>query len=88
MEKTSNQEHLTSSAPVGTHIHRRKFIGGVTSAAVGLTVIPRHVLGGANYVPPSDKINVAYIGMGTQGLRQLPDIIQIPEVQVRAVCDP
>lgn len=69
-------------------IDRRAFIGGVATAAIGLTVVPRHVLGGSGYVPPSDKINVAYIGVGTQGLRQLPDILQLPEVQVIAVCDP
>lgn len=69
-------------------INRRDFIGGVSAAAIGVTVIPRHVLGGNGYVPPSDKINVAYIGLGTQGLRQLPDIIKLPEVQITAVCDP
>jgi len=67
---------------------RREFIGGVATAAVGLTVVPRHVLGGNGFVAPSDKINVAYIGCGTQGLRQLPDIIKLPEVQITAVCDP
>lgn len=70
------------------NINRRKFIGGVATVAAGLTVVPRHVLGGTGFVAPSDKINVAYIGLGTQGLRQLPDIIQLPEVQVTAVCDP
>jgi hypothetical protein len=69
-------------------IDRRKFIGGVSAATVGITVLPRHVLGGNGFVAPSDKINVAYIGLGTQGLRQLPDIIQLPEVQITAVCDP
>ena len=69
-------------------INRRDFIGGVTTAAIGLTIVPRNVLGGNGYVAPSDKINVAYIGLGTQGLRQLPDIIQLPEVQLIAVCDP
>ena len=69
-------------------IHRRAFIGSVAAVATGLTVVPRHVLGGSGFVAPSDKINVAYIGLGTQGLRQLPDIIQLPEVQVTAVCDP
>ncbi|MDX1285756.1 MAG: hypothetical protein R3182_12120, partial [Draconibacterium sp.] len=68
-------------------INRRTFIGGVSTAAVGLTVVPSSVLGG-KHISPSDKINVAYIGLGTQGLRQLPDIIQIPDVQITAVCDP
>ena len=69
-------------------INRRDFIGGVATATVGLTVVPRHVLGGRSFVAPSDKINVAYIGLGTQGLRQLPDIMELPEVQIKAVCDP
>lgn len=69
-------------------INRRKFIENVSAASIGLTVIPRHVLGGNGYVAPNDKINVAYIGCGTQGLRQLPDLIQLPEVQITTVCDP
>lgn len=68
-------------------INRRNFIGGVSTAAVGLSIVPSFVLGG-KHIAPSDKINVAYIGLGTQGLRQLPDIIQLPEVQITAVCDP
>ena len=88
MNKKPSRDSRQFSDFSGSTINRRKFIGGATSAAIGLTIIPRHVLGGANYIPPSDKINVAYIGMGTQGLRQLPDIIQLPEVQITAVCDP
>lgn len=69
-------------------INRRKFIGGVTAAAAGITIIPSHVLGAPGRIAPSDKINVAYIGLGTQGLRQLPDLLQLPDVHVTAVCDP
>ncbi len=68
-------------------ISRRKFIEGAGSAAIGLTIVPSTVLGG-RHVPPSDKINVAYIGLGTQGLRQLPELIQLEDVQITAVCDP
>ncbi len=90
MEKESNQksENSPERKSGSNSMNRRKFIGGVTSAAVGLTVVPRHVLGGTGFIPPSDKINIAYIGLGTQGLRELPDIIQLPEVQIIAVCDP
>jgi len=31
---------------------------------------------------------VAHIGCGTEGLRELPDILRLPEVQIVAVCDP
>jgi hypothetical protein len=70
------------------NIDRRRFIAGVTTAAVGLTIVPAHVLGGRKHIAPSDKINVAYIGLGTQGLRQLSSLLEIPEVQVTAICDP
>ena len=70
------------------NMNRRKFIGGVSAASMGLTVVPAHVLGGPGKIAPSDKLNVAYIGLGTQGLRQLPALLKIPGVQVTAVCDP
>jgi predicted dehydrogenase len=68
-------------------INRRKFIGTAAAAAATFTVVPRHVLGGSGYVPPSDKITVANIGCGTQGLREMPGLLQDPDIQVVAVCD-
>src|ERR1039457_2330052 len=66
--------------------NRRKFLG--TAAAAAFTVVPRHVLGGQGTFAPSDKITLAYIGVGTQGLRELPNLLAIPDIQVVAVCDP
>ncbi len=79
---------LTENEKTQTKIGRRKFIGGMTAATVGISIVPAHVLGGRARIAPSDKINIAYIGLGTQGLRQLPALLEIPEVQVTAVCDP
>ena len=60
------------------------------SAATAATfaIVPRHVLGGPGFVPPSEKITLAHIGCGTQGLRELPGLLAMPEIQVVAVCDP
>jgi predicted dehydrogenase len=69
-------------------VSRRKFIAASGAAAAAFTLVPRHVLGGAGFVPPSEKVTVAYIGCGTQGLREMPDMLRLPEVQVVAVCDP
>lgn len=69
-------------------IDRRTFIGGVATAALGITLIPRHVLGGRGFVAPSDKINMAYIGCGTQGLREMIDLLEQPDVHITSVCDP
>lgn len=68
-------------------INRRNFIEGVSTAAVGFTIVPSAVLGG-KHLAPSDIVNIAYIGCGTQGLRELPELIELPDVRVVAVCDP
>jgi hypothetical protein len=69
-----------------TEPNRRKFLG--TAAAAAFTIVPRRVLGGRGMVAPSDKIALAYIGVGTQGLRELLNLLAIPDIQVVAVCDP
>jgi predicted dehydrogenase len=69
-------------------VSRRKFIGQAGAAAIGLSIVPRRVLGGAGYVPPSDKVNIAFIGVGSQGLRVMLKFLREPDVQGVAVCDP
>lgn len=58
------------------------------AAAAAFTLVPRHVLGGAGFVAPSEKITLAHIGCGTQGLREMPGLLVSPEIQIVAVCDP
>jgi predicted dehydrogenase len=66
---------------------RRKFMLA-SGAAAAFSIVPRHVLGGPGFVPPSEKITLAYIGCGTQGLREMVDLLAVPEIQIVAVCDP
>ena len=66
---------------------RRKFLG-TTAASAAFTIVPRHVLGGPGIVAPSDKITLAYIGTGTQGLREMLRLLPVPEIQIVSVCDP
>ena len=61
---------------------------GTVATASALTIVPRHVLGGNGFVAPNDKTTLAYIGIGTQGLRELLPLLDIPELQIIAVCDP
>ncbi len=68
------------------NIKRRKFLSDVTTTAATITIVPRHVLG-KGFVPPSDKVLVANIGCGTQGLWEMPGMLENGEVQVVAVCD-
>src|SRR5579863_8651090 len=71
-----------------SHIDRRKFIKTAATGALALTIVPRHVLGGPGFVAPSDKLTMAYVGCGTQGIRELLPLLAVPGVQVIAVCDP
>jgi predicted dehydrogenase len=54
-----------------TTVTRRTFVGTVATAA-GITIVPRHVLGGTGFQAPSDTVNVAVVGwahgMGTSNL--------------------
>jgi hypothetical protein len=68
-------------------ITRRAFVG-TTAAAAAFTIVPRHVLGGVGYTAPSDKLNIAYIGCGTQGIREMADLIKQEDIQITTVCDP
>ncbi len=68
-------------------VNRRTFMETAAPAAA-FTLVPRHVLGGPNYVAPSDKISVAYIGTGTEGLREMLWLLSIQDIQIVAVCDP
>src|SRR5215470_7192230 len=65
---------------------RRQFTAAAVSAAA-FTIVPRHVLGGSGFTPPSDKINLAVIGLGRQGMAVMMSLLQLPEIQVVSVCD-
>lgn len=66
---------------------RRRFLER-TAATTAATLVARHVVGGPRYVAPSDRISVAYVGCGTQGLRQLMPALESPDLRIVAVCDP
>src|ERR1039458_1688392 len=81
-EQTTDQSRLPG-------VSRRKFLAASgAAAAAAFTIVPRHGLGGAALVAPTEKITVAHIGCGTQGLRELPGLLALPEVQIVAACDP
>lgn len=64
-------------------ITRRRFLGGAAAVAA-FTVVPRHVLGGPNYIAPSEKLNIACIGIGGMGAS---DVSQFASENIVALCD-
>ncbi len=48
-------------------ISRRNFLGSAAAASAAFTFVPRHVLGRNGSAAPSDKLNIAGIGVGGMG---------------------
>ncbi len=49
-------------------------------------IIPRHVLG-KGFIPPSDKLNIAGIGVGGKGASDLIEFSKSPYVNIVSLCD-
>src|SRR4051812_24162906 len=79
-DETTNPSH-----PQGLSRRQLMLTGG--AAATAFTIVPRHVLGGAGFIAPSEKITLACIGFGTQAIREIGGILASPDVQIVAVCD-
>jgi predicted dehydrogenase len=67
--------------------NRRGFLRAA-GAAAAFTIVPGRVLGKGGTVAANSRINVAFIGVGSQGLRVMTGFLAHPELQAVAVCDP
>ncbi|MCH7687363.1 MAG: Gfo/Idh/MocA family oxidoreductase, partial [Planctomycetes bacterium] len=65
-------------------INRRNFLGVAGSVASGIMIVPRHVLGGPGHTAPSDKLNIAGIGVGGMGTA---DLRGMESENIVALCD-
>ncbi len=64
--------HPDNSDPKNTaSIPRRTFLASTAVATAGFTIVPRHVLGGQATPAPSDKLNIAGVGVGGMGKNNL-----------------
>ena len=70
-----------SKKSTGKSLSRRNFLGTTAALTAGLTIVPRYVLGGTGYTAPSDMINVAGIGVGSQGGGDIQQICS-PDVPI------
>ena len=65
-----------------TNVTRRRLLGVASAAAV--TVVSRHVVGGARGAAPSEKLNIAGIGVGGMGGTNLRNL---ESQNIVALCD-
>ena len=62
---------------------RRQFLKAASGAAAAFTIVPRHVLG-QGQTPPSEKLNIACIGVGNRGGASLDGV---RNENIVALCD-
>jgi len=68
-------------------ITRRKFLKQSAGTVAAFTIVPRFVLGGNGYRPPSDKITIGVIGTGKQSNGLGSRFMALPTIQMVAGCD-
>ncbi|MCK3684219.1 Gfo/Idh/MocA family oxidoreductase [Maribellus sp. YY47] len=64
--------------------NRRNFIGTTAVAAAGFSIVPSHAVSGMGHIAPSDKLNIAGIGIGSKGAVNLKNM---PGQNMVAMCD-
>src|SRR5688572_11005688 len=67
-----------------SRISRRRFIGTTAAGTATFMVVPSHVLGLGGSKPPSERLNIAGIGVAGQGNH---DLNQFKEENIVALCD-
>ncbi len=66
---------------------RRNFIKKGLTIAAGFYIVPRHVLGGAGFTAPSDRLTVAGIGAGGKGESDLNEFFKSGKADIAFLCD-
>ena len=67
--------------------HTRRSFLKKSAIASSIFIIPRHVLGGTGYTPPSDQLNLAAIGSGGKGRSDILNATVNGRERVVALCD-
>jgi len=79
-----NKQSVTNRAGSGSQVSRREFLGKSAAAVAAFTIVPRSVLGGQGQTPPSEKLNIAGVGIGGQGNA---DLEEFKDENIVALCD-
>ena len=66
------------------HLSRRKFVATSAAAAAGLTILPSGIISARGRTAPSDKLNIAGIGIGGMGHT---NINNMKSQNIVALCD-
>jgi predicted dehydrogenase len=71
--------------PSRSTLTRRNFLRAAGTAAASFTIVPRHVVAASGQTPPSERINIAGIGVGGMGAGDIGAVA--PGNNIVALCD-
>jgi len=74
----------TEKSVTGQKVSRRKFVATSAAAAAGLTILPSGIISAKGRTAPSDKLNIAGIGIGGVGNS---NINRVNSQNIVAMCD-
>ncbi len=81
----NQSDNSTPSSGSGTT--RRQFIQTGALAATSFLIVPRHVLGGKGFIAPSDKLNIAGVGVAGKGFSDTNNSFNNGANNMVALCD-
>ena len=88
MDERQAQNVSFGQAGYGARWSRRRFFQASVPVLAAPWFVPGRVLGWEqNTPPPSERITIGLIGLGAMGRGHLHYMLQLPQVQVLAVCD-
>ena len=72
-------------------LSRRRFLGGAAATTAAFTIVPHKALSGTGHIPPSNRLNIAAVGLGGMGKLDLERLIQevdeLNDENIIALCD-
>ncbi|TSA36429.1 MAG: gfo/Idh/MocA family oxidoreductase [Porphyromonadaceae bacterium] len=69
---------------ISRNYSRRNFLRNTAIAAAGISIIPSHTVSGFGHKAPSDKLNIAGIGIGGKGH---PNLVGMATENIVGLCD-
>ena len=70
-----------------TSLKRRDFLRAAGTAVAAFSLVPRHVIAASGQTPPSERLNIASIGIAGMGGADVGDISRDKGVNYVALCD-
>src|SRR5450759_4199108 len=69
---------------ISRNYSRRNFLKNAAIATAGISIIPSHTVSGLGHKAPSDKLNIAGIGIGGKGH---PNLVGMATENIVGLCD-